>query len=695
MKKIWLITLLLLAACSQAPKPTLLQPVVRPETRVLEATTRTALQEVQPDGTLVFSGLQAFQTGNVLVSEPTSKAPDGLLRKVTQVEQSGGQTIVHTAQAQIGDALQRGSLRAEKALNEADLQTVVPGPNVKLGNITAQADGFTIPFNLVVLDKDSNPSTTNDRITASGELQIKPVFKIDLDLDCGFLCLYDNDLDFLAQIGVQESAKIKIQGDNLLGYTLKSKHTITILNFGTQTFFVGPVPVVVRPRIVLELQFDGKVGIKVSYEAGQTLKAVAGAKYVDHWENISNLDNSFSAGPVEAQSEVSGILDAKAKAALRAELMLYGVIGPTIEIAPFVRLDLMFPRDPFWKLDAGIEGNVGIMIDILGYSKSYSTNLWDNSIEIARSPNSAPNIKFLSSAGNVDANLCCTLRVQVSDAEDGPSCCLASFKSSNNADGVNGALGNGSGIQPQVEYSFKTLGSRTITATAVDSKGKTSNTTLEINVVNTPPTLAINTPFSGQQFFQGLNYTLHGSSYDINETNFGLPCTSLVWKTNVAADGQKTGCDPQINFGSSGSRTLTLTGTDGFGATGTASVNITVLPPPANYPPVVNISSPQNGITIGPDTVLKLVGTASDPELGAVTLAWDVTRGYNPLTGIGSQTLSITPAANGDWKPSDSISYNSGGGCEVNDTLRVRLKAKDPQNNEGFDFVVIKVLRIC
>ncbi len=312
----------------------------------------------------------------MLVAEPTPTAPDGLLRKVTGLEQVGGKTLVRTTEAQMGDAIQQGKLNVEQELTSTDLRAVIPAPGVQLGSIRPQAEeGFTIPINLVVLDKDGNANTTNDRIVASGELSLKVVFGIDLDLDCGFLCIYDNDLDFLAKIGIKETAKLKIAGDALLGINLKKTVPIVTLNFGAKTFFIGPVPVVITPRIVIELKFDGSVGIKVSYEASQTLTAVAGVKYDDGWKNISELDNSFQSGPVSADSSIAGALKAKAKAAVRGELMLYGVVGPTIEIAPFVGLDLMYPRDPFWKLEAGIEGNVGVNIKILGYSKSYSTNL--------------------------------------------------------------------------------------------------------------------------------------------------------------------------------------------------------------------------------------------------------------------------------------------------------------------------------
>ncbi len=682
------LALLLLVACTQAPGPR--QPVVRPETRVLDQATRNALEDFQSDGTLVFPGAAPFKTGDVLVSEPTARAPEGLLRKVTGVEASGGKTLVRTEQARIGDALQKGSLRVEQELSLSDLKSATfhtQGVSL-LSNPPGQDDGeIKLAIQVKLGEGNLEP------LAITGELKFKPVIKVDLDLNCGFMCVYDNDLDFLGQIGIKQTSLIKIAGK--AGFNLKNKVSLATFRFKALTFFIGPVPVVIVPQVVIELRTDGSVTTRIDYQVSGNLTAVAGAKYDGSWKNISELDYSFKAGPAEVSFPLAGVAEIKAVAALRGELLFYGVVGPTLEFAPFVHIDLKFPRDPILKINAGIQGNVGIKIDVLGFSKHYQTDLWDDSVEIARSGNSAPQVKFLS-GGSGDIGLCCMLRVEVLDPEEGANCCTVSFKSSNTSDGTGGNLGSGSGVQPEVAHTFTTLGKRTITATATDSKGKAGTATLELNVVNTPPTVAISAPFGGQQFFRGINHTLRGVSYDPNEAGFQLPCSGLSWISSVAGDGfPRNGCDVTLSFPSNGPRTLTLTGTDSHGGSASVSVNITVIDPPSNLPPVVNISKPLNGIAIGPDQVIQLAGTAADPEGGAVTLAWDVLTGYNPSTGTGSNLYPVTPDASGNWKPSDSIPYNVGGGCEVSDTLRLRLKARDPQNNEGFDFIVIKVNRIC
>lgn len=684
MRKFFLAILILVvvAACQQAPLQR--QPIVRPETQVLDRNAREALEALRPDGTLVFLGSMAFKGGDVLVSEPAPEAPQGLLRRVTMVEQTGGKTLVHTEQARIGDALQRGSLRVDRELTEADLASVTTlsqGVHYLGSPRPLAKDGFRVAIDIKFGEANLEP------LTISGELRFKPVIKVDLDLDCGPLCLYDNDLDFLAQVGIQLTSDLKVSGKS--GYNLKSTVPLAVFEFSPLVFYIGPVPVVITPKIVVEIRADGTVYTTVSYQVGGTLTAVAGAKYDSDWKNISELNYRFAAGPVDAPFPLAGVAKAKALAALRGELVFYGVVGPTVEVAPFVDFDLAYPRDPILKLSAGIQGKVGIRVDVLGYTKHYQTNLWDESVEIYRSGNTAPQVRFLN-PNTGDIGLCCTLRVEVVDYEDGLTCCTVAFKSSNPADGTGGILGSSSGLQPELAYLFTTLGKRIISATATDSKGNTGSATLELDVINTPPAVAISSPFNGQQFFRGVGYTLRGVSYDPNEPDYQLPCSNMAWGDESTPLG--TGCDLAVSFTSNGNRTLTLTGTDTHGGSGSASVNISVVDPPANLPPVVNITSPQNGITLGPDQVVKLLGNASDPEGGAVTLAWDVTTGYDPGTGLGANTYPVTPAPNGDWKPSDSIPYTA---CEVNDTLRLRFKAKDPQNNEGFDFIVIRVVRIC
>lgn len=689
-------------ACTPPATPTPQPPttVIREETRILNSSARTSLLEAKPDGTLVFSSVAAasapgqvrtqdvnpsqLKTGDVIVSEPTTVAPYGLLRKVTGTVSSPAGTIsLSTTQGRIGDAIKSGRLTVtNRALTASDVQSVTP---LAEGTVRLLAD-LNYAINVVLLDQDGNSATTNDQVRASGSINLKPSFDVDIRLDCGFLCIYDNDLDFLFKLSLQETAKLQIVGK--VGYGASLEKSVFRLNFTPITFFIGPVPVVITPRLTLKVRLDGSVAANVDFQTTQTVTAVAGVEYINGWDNISSITNSFAASTATAALA----MNATARAPLQAEFLFYGVVGPTIGVSAKLNFDVVVPRDPVWKLSGGVEGTIGIKVDVLGYTKEYSKTLFDLMAQIAQASNTAPTVKFSSLTANqdVDVNICCTFQVLVGDLEDGITCCATTFSSS-----VDGPLGSGAGIAPAVSKVLTTLGPRTITAITRDSKGATATASVTINAVNTPPTVIISTPFSGQQFYQGLAYTLHGSSYDRNEPNAELSCAgvSLRWTTGVALDPQVTGCDPQITFASPGPRTLTLTGTDAFGATGTVSVNITVLPPPANYPPVVNITKPSSNLVIQKNTVLQLAGTATDPEGGATTTVWDVTSNYNPATGTGDTPKVITLGAGGTWKPADSFDFS--GGCEYNFPVRLRLRAKDPQGVEGFDYVMIQLQQIC
>lgn len=133
----------------------------------------------------------------------------------------------------------------------------------------------------------------------------------------------------------------------------------------------------------------------------------------------------------------------------------------------------------------------------------------------------------------------------------------------------------------------------------------------------------------------------------------GLSCDRLRWTSSFSTDPfPVTGCEVEVAFPSNGTRTLTLTGTDPQGATGTATVSVNVVDPPANLPPVVRITSPQHD---GHDDMLALSGTATDPE-------GDLPLSFKSSVSVNSSSLIVigtTPSMS--WKPSDTIDFGSEG----------------------------------
>ncbi|MBI5488640.1 MAG: S8 family serine peptidase [Deltaproteobacteria bacterium] len=273
-------------------------------------------------------------------------------------------------------------------------------------------------------------------------------------------------------------------------------------------------------------------------------------------------------------------------------------------------------------------------------------------------------------------NVALSFDAQVEDFEDGPGCCTVTWTSD-----VDGLLGTGNSI----EHTFATLGPRTVTVTARDSKDAVTAAGVTFTIVNDPPTVTINRPLPGETIYRNAPIVLRASSFDFNEPGGRLACDRLVWTSSLPGDAfPASGCEVLAVFGSDGARTLTLTGTDPQGASATANVGISVVEPPPDLPPVVQVTSPADHSSPTYNEPVTLTGTAVDPEGAApLTYEWTVKLGTLDPIVVGHD-LSVS------WTPSDTYSFSSEGLYSV----EVRLTATDPTGNVGSDFVVLEWLVI-
>jgi hypothetical protein len=279
----------------------------------------------------------------------------------------------------------------------------------------------------------------------------------------------------------------------------------------------------------------------------------------------------------------------------------------------------------------------------------------------------------LSGGGDVPVNVPLTVSATVTDLEDPFPCCTVTWTSD-----VDVPLA-GSGFQ--LEVTFTTLGPRTITATATDQDGASSTASVVLNVVNDPPDVTIGAPSDGAEVFQGAAVVLRGSADDRNEPGGELACVSLEWTSSVAGDDDfpASGCELQVTFDTVGGRTLTLTGTDGMGATGSDSVTIAVVEAPPNLPPSVVITSPADGSTPPVDEPVTLSAAAADPEGDTpLTYEWTVKLGSDAAIVVGD-------AASVEWTPMDTYAFDQ----EGNWTIEVRVNVTDSEGNVGTDAVTL------
>ncbi len=250
-----------------------------------------------------------------------------------------------------------------------------------------------------------------------------------------------------------------------------------------------------------------------------------------------------------------------------------------------------------------------------------------------------------------------TLTGMATDTEDG-ALTGASLAWTSSRDG---ALGTGTTVSPTL-----TQGVHVLTLKATDSMNATGTASVTVSVNapnNQPPTVNITAPANNATVFQGQSLTFTGSGTDPEDG--ALMGAALEWSSS--RDGViGTGASISSTTLTAGMHVVTLVGRDAGGNTGTATVNVQVLP--MNAAPTVSITAPANNTSIVAGTSLTFSATASDPEDGALTgtsVRWSSSIDGTLGTGVslttaslaqGSHTITVTATDSGGRSASASIS---------------------------------------
>ena len=665
-----LLLLVFLAACggNQQPGPTTPgdtpdpgEVVLLEVTEVVDEATRDKLASFDGD-TLRFSEttpqLERLTKGSVLVSEPSEAAPFGYLRRVETVRREGGAVLVDTKHATLDEAIAQGSLSVTMPLTPDALESSqVLLENLTLttnaGGLSTQADDkldFELQFNRVLLDLDGNNETKNDQMSLNGKVGLDLFAKVDVDIG------WFGDAEKVETvIGVTQKAELIFKGFAAL--KLKKEVKVAQLDFATQTFFVGPAPVVMTPSVELVIGVEGDLRATTTLTVSETATLRAGARWTDDkgWKNISTADVDFGFKPPSIDGAGTKL---EAYAGPKAKLKFYGVLGPHAFVKAFAKTDVKIPRDPVWKLSAGLKVGAGFDVDlpIVGKLVDLDLTVIDIEKELTRAENSAPALEISepTANGTLPVNRPFFLVVKATDPEDGtPSVAWSSD--------VDGTLGD----KPVVQHLFDTVGPRLFTVVVTDKKGLTATKTVKAEVVNTPPTPIIEVTESIPATVQTL---LIGSASDPNDLNeFGraeglgvVDCERLNWRVTAPDTLTETsGCEVGVIFNSQGERTVTLDATDLHGATASVDVTVKVTPPPPNPAPIIEsmtITDDEGKVLKRDDfitanrggTTLTLELGAQDPEGETLSVQWEASSENGGFKVVGSGA-SLT------WNPNDSF----------------------------------------
>jgi len=674
MKKVILLKLiiglmLILTACPSPPEPSGQNPsevIIPLTTKVADDATKNALTDFNLESGLIRFAestalLESLELNDVIVSEPNGVANEGYLRKVTGISREGRTVLLETTQASLDQAVAQGSLNVERDILPSDIvssKALLEGVSIKLREPTdldtqgleTQGFGFNIDFNQVLVDADGNNSTKDDQLSLNGSFAFSP--KLLFDVDIKFLFKLQK---LKLGIGFEEEVNLALTG--FAGGSLQKEIAVAQFYTAPITFFIGPVPVVLTPKIDIKIGVDGQIGTEISMGIEQSLDVTIGAEWKrgSGWNSISGVESN---GDYFVDAFALSMV-ARAYASAEASILLYGIAGPFLYGRAYAKIDVAIPRDPLWELSAGLEAGVGFEVEILSFTLvSFEKPVLNYEIPLGQAENSRPSISITAPSGTIfDINKLVDFEAEARDPEDGEcffnSNCNITWSSSKD-----GTFGSGL----FTSHGFPTGGVRTITATVTDSKGKSSSDSVTVSVVNSPPSVFISEP-TNQPLWNDSIYLLVGGAIDANEQGVNgsgtLPCTnpeSYVWSVEGGDQilGGNKGCQLRVRFKNPNSnRNVTLTATDPQGASSSKTISIAVGETPDNPAPEIQTAEVRfkanneqvvaNGFHTG-GSVLTLSASATDLDGDPITYSWSASFNGEAVQTIGS-------SANLDFDP--------------------------------------------
>ena len=245
--------------------------------------------------------------------------------------------------------------------------------------------------------------------------------------------------------------------------------------------------------------------------------------------------------------------------------------------------------------------------------------------------NTGPSIKITQPADGASVwygGLGEPFAAEVSDLEDGDSCCPVSWSSDQD-----GFLGTGKHITVGLS-----VGTHVITAKTQDSHGAVATDSITMTAVNVAPTVLITAPKQGATLASNKTWLFQAAGHDVNEPGNAL-CNSIVWSSSVPGDPMLAGCEPQVAFATLGQRTWTVTATDALGAQGSAQVTIDVTQGPELW---VTITQPTAESGFLPTDDIELAGTISQAFELPATYRWSVSTDQVNYTSIASGDIQTS-----------------------------------------------------
>jgi len=364
-------------------KPASTEPVVSDETIIAED---NGLENPTISGntyTYDYSGSAPdVSVGEVIVGQ----TGEGYMRKVTGITYKNNQVILETEQARLTDVIDNCDISDSIVLNLGQKSATLNGSPINV-EITGLKEGMVVQedlvnlTNVILFSGEVNGVTLEAKIT-EGYIAFEPVIHRKLKIKgingkptvTEFLLTAEGQLDLVCNV--------LVSCDGNLSYTPELD---PLLTFKIGPIFFGPVPAFIKFSFTpgFESAFIINGNLTKGYQANATVEF--GAQYLldEGWQKITDKSFTFNEDPL--QWSLNGNLHAKTWVTPQIDLRLAGVLGPYMNVNPFLAFDGQVNLPQWqWALSGGVDGYLGFDMSLFGWQiVNYKTSIFDWQVIIA------------------------------------------------------------------------------------------------------------------------------------------------------------------------------------------------------------------------------------------------------------------------------------------------------------------------
>lgn len=293
-------------------------------------------------------GVEPLAPGDIIVGT----LGEGYVRRVESVEAVNGEKVIVTSAASLVDAVQSGTTTTSIPLQ-------LPTDSSQLSAKTQELAGnqkVRVPSSSLDIGTTLNLQPTID-------LAFSPTLDLDIDIQHSEL------QRFLCQLNGRVDVDVDIEVVMTGASTWSKEWLLHTFHLNTSVIAVGPVPVVVVTDldVVFTAQVAAEAAGSLKVGCSATADLNVGVAFDDGWRPIG--EPAFSLLPHDVVYDPAAAVTAEFGVKLQPHVKLYGVVGPTIEVMPYLSFEVVrsfAPPEVVAELGAAVSGEVSVDAKLFG-----------------------------------------------------------------------------------------------------------------------------------------------------------------------------------------------------------------------------------------------------------------------------------------------------------------------------------------